>query len=176
MSPRLPPGTLRLIHRLALGSLLCASAACSFSADAPEAAPEWFAAPPAPSDDDFERTPTWDPSAPEHDIDRDELTNANDDDDGDGIPDAEEGADDADGDDAPNFLDLDSDGDGDADATDADFDNEGVPDDVEGWGDVDGDGFTDLQEDVCGTDPDDPQEPAMRSRRRSPRVRSPRSR
>ena len=76
--------------------------------------------------------------------------------DGDGIPDAVEGAADSDGDGIPNFLDTDSDGDG-------------LPDAVEGTGDVDGDGipnYLDLDSDgdrvpdqlevALGYDPYDP--------------------
>ena len=66
--------------------------------------------------------------------------------DGDGIPDDEEG-------------DGDSDGDGIPDANDNDSDNDGIPDgeDVDPTNpDTDGDGWTDLQEQVCGSDPLDP--------------------
>jgi hypothetical protein len=79
--------------------------------------------------------------------------------DGDGIPDAVEGADDPDGDGIPNYLDEDSDGDGIPDSEegtgdpdgdgipnylDLDSDGDGIPDSVEGFGDSDGDGIPDF--------------------------------
>jgi hypothetical protein len=88
--------------------------------------------------------------------------------DGDGIPDCEEGADDPDGDGLPACLDTDSDGDGISDADegtddpdgdgvpnflDLDSDGDGIPDLYEGLGDPDGDGipnFLDLDSDDDG--------------------------
>ncbi len=91
--------------------------------------------------------------------DDDSNSLSGDDSDGDGIPDAVEGADDADGDGIPNYLDEDSDGDGIPDAVegaddadgdgipnflDLDSDDDGIPDAVEGDGDADGDGIPDF--------------------------------
>ena len=86
------------------------------------------------------------------------------DDDGDGIPNDEEGFGDGDGDGVPNHLDTDSDDDcipdedegtGDADDDglpdylDEDSDNDGVPDRSEGRGDSDRDGLPDYLDDDC---------------------------
>ena len=89
------------------------------------------------------------------------------DDDGDSIPNVEEGVDDFDGDGIPNYLDGDSDGDGIFDRfegfgdydddgkpnyLDSDSDGDGVPDKDEGMGDSDRDGRPDfLDEDTDGS-------------------------
>jgi len=168
--PSLSASTLRLIHRLALTSLLGAAVGCGLTSQNEEAVPvtdPW--APPAPADDDFERTPGWDPAADEHDIDRDGLVNSeDDDDDGDGIPDTVEGDEDPDRDGLPNRVDSDSDGDGidddyeagfpahtpvdsDGDGTpdflDVDSDGDGISDRVEGPGDFDLDGVSNYLDD-----------------------------
>ena len=96
------------------------------------------------------------------DIDGDGIPNFQDtDSDGDGIPDGED--DDYDGDGIPNDVegDVDSDGDGIPDWLDPDSDNDGIPDAEETETDptnpdTDGDGWTDLQEQLCGSDPNDP--------------------
>ncbi len=94
------------------------------------------------------------------DIDGDGIPNFEDDDsDGDGIPDGDD--DDYDGDGIPDDVegDGDSDGDGTPDSGDVDSDNDGIPDgdDVDPTNDdADGDGWTDLQEEACGSDPLDP--------------------
>jgi len=115
------------------------------------------------------------------DIDGDGIPNFLDgDSDGDGIPDGAD--DDYDGDGISNADEgwdpnnpggsTDSDGDGIPDAMDTDSDNDGIldvdelngPDGVPGTGDetdptnadTDGDGWTDLQEQICGSDPLDP--------------------
>ena len=100
------------------------------------------------------------------DIDGDGIPNFLDEDsDGDGIPDGID--DDYDGDGIPNDQEGegDSDGDGIPDANDPDSDNDGIPDNDEvdngtdpTNADTDGDGWTDLQEQVCGSDPLDPQD------------------
>ena len=84
--------------------------------------------------------------------------------DGDGVPDGED--EDLDGDGIPNSEegDGDTDGDGVPDYADPDSDNDGIPDEEEAAdpdsdpynADSDGDGWTDLQEQVCGSDPSDP--------------------
>jgi hypothetical protein len=85
--------------------------------------------------------------------------------DGDGTPDGED--DDIDGDGISNEDEGtgDTDGDGIPDANDTDSDNDGVPDEDEiangtdpGSNDSDGDGWTDLQEQMCGSDPTDPED------------------
>lgn len=85
--------------------------------------------------------------------------------DGDGIPDAIEGADDFDGDGIPNFFDSDSDNDGVTDADEANFDgdpsynpfdpvtNPGGTDSNATNADSDGDGVGDGEELIAGTDP-----------------------
>ncbi len=96
------------------------------------------------------------------DIDGDGIPNFLDEDsDGDGIPDGEDA--DYDGDGIPNDeeSDGDSDGDGVPDWADPDSDNDGIPDgdeiDTDPTNpDTDGDGWTDLQEQICGSDPLDP--------------------
>ena len=96
------------------------------------------------------------------DIDGDGIPNFLDEDsDGDGIPDGSD--DDYDGDGIPNDeeSDGDSDGDGIPDWADPDSDNDGIPDgdeiDTDPTNpDTDGDGWTDLQEQICGSDPLDP--------------------
>ena len=96
------------------------------------------------------------------DIDGDGIPNFLDpDSDGDGIPDGED--DDYDGDGIPDDeeSDGDSDGDGIPDWADPDSDNDGIPDGDETDTDptnpdTDGDGWTDLQEQICGSDPLDP--------------------
>jgi hypothetical protein len=95
------------------------------------------------------------------DIDGDGIPNFEDEDsDGDGIPDGEDT--DTDGDGIPDDEEIgDSDGDGTDDYMDPDSDNDGIPDDEETdtdptSDDSDDDGWTDLQEEVCGSDPTDP--------------------
>ena len=105
-----------------------------------------------------------------------------DDSDGDGVPDFREGGDDPDGDGIPSYLDEDSDndgipdlleagngdfpndtdGDGFYDFEDSDSDNDGLRDDTELASgldpydrDTDGDGYSDLAEQVYGSDPGD---------------------
>ncbi|MCP4872278.1 MAG: hypothetical protein GY898_26545 [Proteobacteria bacterium] len=118
-----------------------------------------------------------DPSNPT-DTDGDLTPNAlDDDDDGDGIPSADEGIFDPDADTVPNYLDDDSDGDGFADLeeTDADNDSDGTPnyldldsdgendvDSVDGDGDNDGDGIPDyLDLDDFDGDAADPDEDGL---------------
>ncbi len=84
--------------------------------------------------------------------------------DGDGFTDGEEGAGDADADGTPNFQDTDADGNGSSDTEDGDgdADGDGIPDyldvdDGDGPGaDADGDGLSNSEEQVLGTDPQDP--------------------
>ncbi len=98
------------------------------------------------------------------DLDGDGIPNFLDEDsDGDGIPDGDD--DDYDGDGIPNTDegDGDSDGDGIPDWADPDSDNDGIPDGEETDTDptnpdTDGDGWTDLQEQTCGSDPLDPED------------------
>jgi hypothetical protein len=97
------------------------------------------------------------------DIDGDGIPNFQDEDsDGDNIPDGEDG--DSDGDGIPNEDEQgDSDEDGTDDYMDPDSDNDGIPDEDETdtdptSDDSDDDGWTDLQEEVCGSDPNDPED------------------
>jgi hypothetical protein len=96
------------------------------------------------------------------DIDGDGIPNFLDtDSDGDGIPDGEDQDYDGDGIPDDEESDGDSDGDGIPDWADPDSDNDGIPDGDETDTDptnpdTDGDGWTDLQEQVCGSDPLDP--------------------
>jgi len=92
------------------------------------------------------------PNFLDEDSDGDGIPDGDDDDyDGDGLTNDDEGTGDSDGDGIPDWADLDS-------------DNDGIPDDEETDNgtdptnsDTDGDGWTDLQEQVCGSDPFDPQ-------------------
>ena len=74
--------------------------------------------------------------------------------DGDTIPDSTEGLADVDGDGIPNFQDLDSDGDGAPDLTEAAWGRNPYAD-VEGNLYADSDDFSDLDEMIAGTNPDD---------------------
>ena len=116
-------------------------------------------------DDDSDGDGVPDSSEGYDDIDGDGVPNFIDtDSDGDGIDDGED--DDMDGDGLTNEEegDGDSDGDGIDDFADNDSDNDGIPDEEEAAdpdsdpynNDTDGDGWTDLQEQVCGSDPSDP--------------------
>jgi hypothetical protein len=110
------------------------------------------------SDDDgiLDGNEGWD------DIDGDGIPNYLDtDSDGDGIPDGSDPDFDGDGIDNTDEAPGDSDGDGVNDWADPDSDNDGILDgDEDGTdptnADTDGDGWTDLQEDLCGSDPRDP--------------------
>ena len=97
-------------------------------------------------DDDGDGIPTADEDPPERDTDDDGIPDyRDDDDDGDGRPTAEE--------------DLDEDGDGDPSTNPTDLDGDGIPDyldpDDQGGptGDLDGDGLTNEREEELGTDP-----------------------
>ena len=92
------------------------------------------------------------PNFMDTDSDGDGIEDGADDDfDGDGLTNEEEGEGDSDGDGIDDFADNDS-------------DNDGIPDEEEAAdpdldpynNDSDGDGWTDLQEQVCGSDPSDP--------------------
>lgn len=112
----------------------------------------------APADDDGNGNILVPPAG---DDDDSEVPVGPGDDDGDGIPNEDEGGGDADGDGLPNHQDADSDGDGipdsvegsgdtDGDGTpdsqDIDSDNDGVPDSAEGYDDTDGDGIPNFQD------------------------------
>ncbi len=120
-----------------------------------------------------------------HDVDEDGLPNYHDSDsDGDGYSDSDEGTNDNDGDEIPNYLDpndedgpygdidddgvnnsedncpfiynpdqKDNDNDGIGDTCDDDDDNDGIPDNEDE--DIDGDGYSNINETICGSDPQD---------------------
>ena len=92
-----------------------------------------------------------DPNFLDTDSDGDGIPDGEDDDyDGDGLNNDQEGNGDSDGDGVPDWADPDSDNDG---INDGDEDDNGTDPYSQ---DSDGDGWTDLQEQACGSDPNDP--------------------
>jgi hypothetical protein len=106
-------------------------------------------------DDDGDGIPDANEPGKDQDTDNDGQSNDVDtDDDGDGIPDATEGTTDTDGDGKPDIIDTDSDGDGIPDATEGTTDTDGDGKPDNKDTDSDGDGIPDATEGTTDTDGD----------------------